>query len=98
MDTKRNKENAREGKMHEQTATVEYQSVVNTFRLCYPQQDQREIGYGPLRLGVKTIGIKTGFYREVLENGCRVKISAVDLFRYLWRTRNQITFDIFSQN
>ena len=84
--------------MHEQTATVEYQSVVNTFRLCYPQQDQREIGYGPLRLGVKTIGIKTGFYREVLENGCRVKISAVDLFRYLWRTRNQITFDIFSQN
>ncbi|HEX2897453.1 MAG TPA: hypothetical protein VHP63_05315 [candidate division Zixibacteria bacterium] len=84
--------------MHQETATVEYQSVINTFRLCYPRQDQREIGYGPLRLGVKTIGVKTGFYREVLENGCRVKVSAVDLFRYLWRTRNQITFDVFSQN
>ncbi len=84
--------------MHEQTAAVEYQSVVNTFRLCYPKQDLREVGYGPLRLSVKTIGVKTGFYREVLENGCRVKVSAVDLFRYLWRTRNQITFDVFSQN
>lgn len=84
--------------MHQETAAVEYQSVINTFRLCYPKQDQREIGYGPLRLGVKTIGVKTGFYREVLENGCRVKVSAVDLFRYLWRTRNQITFDVFSQN
>jgi len=84
--------------MLEQTTTVEFQSVVHTFRLCYPEHEMREIGYCPLRLGVKTIGVKRGFYQEVLQNGCRVKVSAVDLFRYLWRTRNQISFDVFSQN
>ncbi len=84
--------------MHQLDAAVEYQSVTNTFRLCFPKNDTREIGYVPLRLGVKTIGVKTGFYQEVLKNSCRVKISAVDAFRYLWRTRNQVTFDVFSQN
>jgi hypothetical protein len=98
MERFREDQNAREAKMYEQTTTVEFQSVVNTYRLCCPKQETREIGYCPLRLGVKTIGVKSGFYREVLQNSCRVKVSAVEVFRYLWRTRNQICFDIFSQN
>lgn len=84
--------------MYETPVAVPYQSVVNTFRLCYPKQETREIGYCPARLGVKTIGVKSGFYREVLQNSCRVRVSAVDMFRYLWRIRNQVCFDIFSQN
>ncbi len=84
--------------MHQSETSVEYQSVTNTFRLYSSRDDTREIGYIPLRLGVKTIGVKAGFYQEVLENGVRVKMSAVDLFRYLWLTRSQVTFDVFSQN
>ncbi len=84
--------------MHQLEKSVEFQSITNTFRLYSPKDDTREIGYVPLRLGVKTMGVKKGFYQEVLENGVRVKMSAVDLFRYLWLTRNQVTFDVFSQN
>jgi len=84
--------------MYDLQESVEFQSVVNTFRLCHPTQDDGEWGYSPLRLGVKTIGVKTGFYHELLSNSCRVKVSALDLFRYLWRSRNQVAFDIFSQN
>ena len=98
MERSRNNVNAREGKMCELTASVEFQSVVSTFRLCFPKQEMQEIGYCPLRLGVKTVGVRTGFYREVLQNSCRVKVSAVDMLRYLWRTRNQVSFEVFSQN
>lgn len=84
--------------MHQLETSVEFQSITNTFRLYSPKDDTREIGYIPLRLGVKTMGVKKGFYQEVLDNGVRVKMSAVDLFRYLWLTRNQVTFDVFSQN
>jgi hypothetical protein len=98
MEKFRKHQSAREEKMYEPTTTAEFQSVVNTFRLCSPKQEMREIGYCPLRLGVKTVGVKEGFYQEVLQNSCRVKVSAVDAFRYLWRTRNQVSFDIFSQN
>ena len=84
--------------MNQLEATVEYQSIINTFRLCSPKQETREIGYIPLRLGVKTIGVKKGFYQEVLKNSCRVNVSAVDAFRYLWRSRNHVCFDVFSQN
>ena len=84
--------------MNQLETSVEYQSIVNTFRLCSPKEETREIGYAPLRLGVKTIGVKKGFYQEVLQNSCRVNVSAVDAFRYLWRSRNNVCFDVFSQN
>ena len=98
MERFRKHQSEREEQMNQLETAVEYQSVINTFRLCSPKEETREIGYIPLRLGVKTIGVKKGFYQEVLQNGCRVKVSAVDAFRYLWRTRNQVTFDVFSQN
>ena len=84
--------------MLQSETAVEYQSIINTFRLYSPKNETREIGYIPLRLGVKTIGVRTGFYQEVLENSVRVKMTAVDLFRYLWLTKDQVTFDVFSQN
>ncbi|MGH8015369.1 MAG: hypothetical protein ACREBV_04185 [Candidatus Zixiibacteriota bacterium] len=84
--------------MPELPTTVEYQSIVNIFRLCKPQNEIGEIGYSPLRLGVKTIGVKRGFYHELVMKSCRIKVSAPDMFRYLWRTKNQICFDVFSQN
>jgi hypothetical protein len=98
MEKEQNREDAREEKMFAQQTTVEYQSIVNTFRLYQAQQDDCEIGYVPMRLGVKTIGVKRGFYHELLKNGCRVRVSAKDMFRYLWRTRDQISFEVFSQN
>jgi len=84
--------------MHQQETTVAFDSIVNTFRLCYPKGELREIGHCPLRLGVKTIGVKKGFYQEVLQNSCRIKVSPVDALRFLWRNRNQVQFDVFSQN
>jgi hypothetical protein len=98
MERMRKTEGEREGKMHDENTTVAYESVVNTFRLCFPKDYYREIGYCPLKLGVKTVGVKAGFYHELLENSCRVKVSATDIFKYLWRTRNRIEFSVFSQN
>jgi hypothetical protein len=84
--------------MYQEQVTVQYDSIVNTFRLCYAKEQQREIGYCPLRLAVKTIGVKAGFYHELLSNSCRVKVSAPDFLRYLWSTRNKVEFSVFSQN
>jgi len=98
MERFRKHQSVREEQMNQLETTVEYQSIINTFRLCSSNVETREIGYIPLRLGVKTIGVKKGFYREVLQNSCRVKVSAVDAFRYLWRNKNHVWFDVFSQN
>lgn len=98
MEKEQNKHNAREGNMIAQQTTVAFQSIVHTFRLYQAEDETQEIGYAPIRLGVKTVGVKKGFYHELLKNGCRVKVSAKDMFRYLWRTRDQISFEVFSQN
>lgn len=98
MEGMRNEESKREGKMYEQPTTVEYDSIINTYRLCFPKDQIREFGYCPLKLGVKTVGVRAGFYDELLSNSCRVKVSAPDLLRYLWRTRNKVEFSVFSQN
>jgi len=98
MENFRKHQSVREEEMNQLETTVEYQSIINTFRLCFPIEDTREIGYAPLRLGVKTMGVKKGFYQEVLQNSCRVKVSAADAFRYLWRNKNHVCFDVFSQN
>jgi hypothetical protein len=98
MEKEHGKPDAREGKMHTAQTTVKYQSIVNTFRLYHAADESREIGYAPLRLGVKTIGVKSGFYHELLNSSCRMKVSPTDMLRYLWRTRDQISFEVFSQN
>lgn len=102
MERMREENSEREGNMYEQQATVGYDSIVNTFRLCYPKdasnEDEFQFGYCPLKLGVKTVGVKAGFYDELLTNSCRVKVSAPDLLRYLWSTRNKVELSIFSQN
>ena len=94
----RKEESEREVKMYEQPTTVGYESIMNTFRLCFAEEQMGEFGYCPLKLGVKTIGVRAGFYNELLNNSCRVKVSAPDLLRYLWGARNKVEFSIFSQN
>ena len=98
MERMRKEDSEREGKMYEQQATVGFDSIMNTFRLCFAEEQLGEIGYCPLKLGVKTIGVRAGFYHELLNNSCRVKVSAPNLLGYLWSTRNKVEFSIFSQN
>lgn len=104
MDGNQKENSGREEEMYDeqQQTTVGYDSIINTFRLCYPKdmanEDEFVFGYCPLKLGVKTVGVCYGFYSELVTNSCRVKVSAPDLLKYLWSVRNRVELSVFSQN
>jgi hypothetical protein len=85
-------------------ATVEEQvlfkieSMVKTYRLLYPANDDREFGFAPVKLSEKTMAVTQGFYEELLEKSCRIRLEPEEALRYLWHFRQELQFNVFSQN
>ena len=84
--------------MIEAIVTFKVETVVKTYRLLYPSNDDREFGFVPVRLSEKTMAVTSGFYKELLTNSCQIRLKPEEALRYLWHFRKELQFSVFSQN
>ncbi len=84
--------------MIEEQAPFKVETIVKTYRLLYPANDNREFGFAPVRLSEKTMAVTSGFYQELLANSCQIRLRPEEALRYLWHFRNELQFTVFSQN
>ena len=84
--------------MIEEQVTFKVETIVKTYRLLYPANDNREIGFAPVKLSEKTMAVTSGFYQELLANSCQIRLRPEDALRYLWYFRQELQFTVFSQN
>ena len=84
--------------MIEEQASFKVETIVKTYRLLYPANDNREFGFAPVRLSEKTMAVTSGFYQELLANSCQIRLVPEEALRYLWHFRKELQFTVFSQN
>ena len=84
--------------MIEEQVPFMVETVVKTYRLLYPADDDRDFGFAPVRLSEKTLAVTSGFYQELLTNSCQIRLKPEEALRYLWHFRKELQFSVFSQN